>query len=71
MAPDKMFSVGEVAARTQCAPSTLRYWESRGEIPTAQRFGLAAIRGWKPDDVARIEQRVAAHRSGRPIDEAA
>ena len=60
----KFSSVGQVAQRVQVAPSTLRFWELRGEIPVAQRIGLRSIRGWDEDSVAVIaakaEQRRAA-----------
>jgi len=60
-----LLSIGDVAARLKCAPSTIRFWETRGEIPRARRAGVAGVRLWGPDDVAKIERRVAEHRADR------
>ena len=61
----ELLSVGDVAARLKCAPSTLRFWERRGEIPSARRVGITGVRVWGPDDVALIERRVTEGRADR------
>lgn len=61
----KLFSIGQVADRVQVPPSTLRLWERNGEVPSAQRIGLHAIRGWDEASVAVIERKAEKRRTSR------
>jgi DNA-binding transcriptional MerR regulator len=63
-ASDELVSVGGIAQRTGLATSTIKYLESRGEIPASIRVIGDNRRVWLGTDVTTIE-RYAARRAER------
>ena len=48
-----MYSIGEVAKKTNISPSTLRYYEKEGLLPSVSRTD-SGIRKFDDDDLDRL-----------------
>lgn len=59
-----MLTVGDLAERTGTSTSTLRFWESRGEIPAAVRTPQG-LRLWRQADVDLVRDRINKRRNSR------
>lgn len=55
-ADDRLMTADQVFELTTFAPSTLARWRLTGEGPKWQRIGRRAVRYWRSDVLAWIEQ---------------
>ncbi len=69
-ATERLVSVGGIAQRTGCAPSTIKFWESRGEIPASIRVDGDNRRVWREEDVSLIEAHAARRRQNHATEAA-
>lgn len=68
----RIYTVGEVAKIVQRRPDTIRKYEKRNLIPSAQKFGeeyrgYASWRYYNEEDVYRMVEFFSSRNPGRPI----
>ena len=56
---DELLSVGGLAARLNRSPSTVKFWERTGVIPSSVRVSGDNRRVWRSSDIELIERRIA------------
>ena len=61
-----MYSIGEVAKKTNISPSTLRYYEKEGLLPSVSRTD-SGIRKFDDDDLDRLSVIECLKKTGMPI----
>jgi len=49
-----LLTVSQVAEKIGAPPSTVKYWEARGIIPLAIRYGTRRDRRWQEEDIVRF-----------------
>ena len=49
-----LLTVSQVAEKIGSPPSTVKYWEARGIIPAAIRYGTRRDRRWQEEDIIRF-----------------
>ncbi len=65
--PGKLFTIGEVAARTGCATSALRFYEDKGLI--ASQRNAVGHRRYRSDVLRRVSFILTAQRVGLSLEE--